>query len=317
MATNDYVPVAGDDWYQRRRQDTEGRFFREVASQGPRKGEGGSTRQGIYCFTADGKLLAYKNAGQAPVVMRETLRQGLHEWRKLPAQRRKPGAVTVVGSGKTDPRYTRTPPPGGQILNVYTRILDRTGGTWCKGTCPTLGGDHAARDHLWLTAAECKTLLPADAKLGDRFPLLPKVAERILRFHLIDNTRGEPPMWQREEIRSQQFLLTVEEVTSKSVRVRLDGQAVLATDGDVSRARRGFEVRLLGYLGFSREKKIIERFDMVAVGDHWGEGQHTGGARPGRQALGVAFELAGGHASTDLVPPQAAREIKRYLGNDQ
>src|SRR5207248_11096817 len=95
MAGEDYVAVAADDWYQRRRDDAEGKFFRAVADQGPRKGEGGSTRQGIYCLTADGTLLAYKNAGQAPDVMREVLRQGLRSWQKLPEARRKPGAVQV------------------------------------------------------------------------------------------------------------------------------------------------------------------------------------------------------------------------------
>src|SRR5262249_14931810 len=122
MATEDYVPVAADDWYQRRRDDAEGRFFRRVADQGPRKGEGGSTRQGIYCFTADGRLLAYKNAGQAPDVMRDVLKQGLREWQKLPADRRKAGAVKVDDPDKTDPIYSRTPPPGGLIVTVYTRI---------------------------------------------------------------------------------------------------------------------------------------------------------------------------------------------------
>ncbi|HJT78482.1 MAG TPA: hypothetical protein VJ739_14860, partial [Gemmataceae bacterium] len=120
MATEDYVPVAGDDWYERRRQDAEGRFFRGVADQGPRKGEGGSTRQGIYCFTAEGRLLAYKNA-QDPGVMRDVLRRGLEEWRRLPEAQRRPGAVQVGDAGKVDAHYSRTPPPGGLIVNVYTR----------------------------------------------------------------------------------------------------------------------------------------------------------------------------------------------------
>jgi hypothetical protein len=317
MATEDYIPVAGDDWYQRRREDAEGRFFLSVADQGPRKGEDGSTRQGIYCFTADGQLLAYRNAGQTPDVMRETLRQGLREWQKLPAERRNPGAITVRDAGQTDSRYARTPPPGGQIINVYTRILDRDHGAWCKGTCKTRGGDQAARDHLWLTATECKALVPANPNVAERFPLLPRVAERILRFHLTDNTRGEPPMWRREDIRSQKLVLTVEEVSSRAVHLRLDGSAVLATQADVSQARRGFDVRLLGHLHYNREKHALEQFDIVAVGDHWGEGQYTRGARPGRQPLGVVFELASGKAATDLVPPQAAREIDRYLGCDR
>src|SRR5437870_3596510 len=152
MATADYIAVAGDDWYQRRRQDAEGDFFRKVADQGPRKGEGGATRQGIYCLTADGKLLAYKNAGQNADVMREVLKQGLAAWKKLPEEQRKPGAVTVEDPARLDPRYSRKLPAGAVVIRTYTRILDRDDkGELCKGSCSTLGGDKAARDHLWLT----------------------------------------------------------------------------------------------------------------------------------------------------------------------
>ena len=107
MAKEQYVPVTGDDWYQRRRNDAEGEYFRKVADQGPRKGEGGATRQGIYMFTADGKLLAYKNAGQLPDVMRDVLKRGLAEWSKLPEERRKPGAVKVGDLDRIDRRYDR------------------------------------------------------------------------------------------------------------------------------------------------------------------------------------------------------------------
>jgi hypothetical protein len=314
MATEDYVSVAADDWYQRRREDAEGKFFREVANQGPRRGEGGSTRQGIYCFTADGKLLAYKNAGQLPDVMRDTLRQGLREWNKLPAERRKPGAIKVDSLDKTDPRYTRTPPAGGLIVNVYTRILDREDGKYCKGTCKTLGGDRAARDHLWLTESEWKSLVPADPKKGDKAALPAKIAERILRFHLTDNTRGEPPMWRQEDIRKHDLSLIVDEVTDSRIVLRFEGSALLASNADVAKADRGFDVRILGHVGFDRTKKAIDRFDAVAVGEHWGEGTFTRGARPGRQPLGIAFELASGKSAADLVPPQAGREIDNYFG---
>src|SRR5438105_3736693 len=162
MANEEYIPVTGDDWYQRRRQDKEGEFFRKVADAAGRKGEGGGTRQGIYCFTADGEILAYKNAGQNADVMRDVLKQGLAKWNRLPAAKRKPGAVAVDGLDKTDVRYTRTPPPGGLIATVYTRILDHDAKAgFCKGACDTLGGDRASRDHLWLTAAEVKSLVPA------------------------------------------------------------------------------------------------------------------------------------------------------------
>jgi hypothetical protein len=314
MAKEDYVPVAADDWYQRRRDDAEGQFFRAVADQGPRKGAGGSTRQGVYCLTADGKLLAYRNHHD-PDVMRDVLKQGLAEWKKLPEARRKPGAVEVPDAGKADARYARTPPPGGLIVTVQTRILDRDGkGGYRKGACEFDGGDQAARDHLWLTADEWKSLVPADAKAGQQLPVPDAVAERIVRFHLIDNTRGEPPMWRKGDVRSRKMTLTVEEATPAAVRLRLDGEALLATGDDPSKAERGFDVRLLGYLRYDREKKALDRFDGLAVGDHWGQGPFTRGARPGRTPLGVAFTLSDGTSPGDRVPPQAAREAEAYFG---
>src|SRR3954471_10551011 len=155
MAKDDFVPVACDDWYQRRRQDAEGEFFRKVSDQGPR-GHQDATRQGIYMLTADGELLAYKNAGQNATVMREVLHDALSKWNKLPEARRKSGAITVPDAGKLDGGYTRKPPAGGLIVNVYARALDKsaaTGGV-SDAVCKLGDGDEASRDHLWLTADE-------------------------------------------------------------------------------------------------------------------------------------------------------------------
>jgi hypothetical protein len=313
LATEDYIPVTGDDWYQRRRDDDEGEFFRKVADQGPRKGAGGSTRQGIYVFTASGKLLAYKNAQDADV-MREVLQRGLAEWKKLPEEQRKPGAVKVEESVKTDARYTRTPPSGGLILTVYTRILDQDDkGEFCKGSCRSPGGDQSACDHLWLTKAEWPDLLPPTPKKGETYPMPAKVAQRIARFHLIDNTRGEPPMWRKEDVRRANVTLTVEEANEKTVRVRIEGTVLLATDANDAKAKRGYEANLLGTLVYDVEKKAIVRLDLVALGEHWGDGTFTPGARPGRTPLGVALELAGDKPA-DLVPPQAARDFNEYMG---
>ncbi len=314
MAKNDYVPVTGDDWYQRRRQDAEGEFFRKVADQGPRHGRGGSTRQGIYCLTADGRLLIYKNAGQYPEVMRVTLKRGLAAWKKLPLDRRRPGAVKVSEPGPADDRYLRQLPEGGLVINVYTRILDRLqDGEVCRGKCQAAGGELAARDHLWLTAAEWQALIPTNPKVGDQALVPPRVAQRIVRFHLVDNTRGEPPMWKPHEDRSHELTLKVEELTQQRIVLRLRGSALLSTDEDPAKSSRGFDVCLLGFIGYDRAKKVLDRFDVVAVGDHWGNGPYTRPARPDRAPLGIAFELARGDSAADRVPPQAAREIRAYL----
>ena len=313
-ATNDYIPVAADDWYQRRRDDEEGRFFRAVADQGPRKGEGGTTRQGVYLFTADGRLLGWKNSLD-PAVMRAFFAGGLAAWRELPEARRRPGAVTVGDEGRVDPDYARTPPEGGLVVDVFTRTLERdTTGAYRKRAAARRGHDRAARDHLWITADECRALVPARPRVGQRSPLPPAVAGRIARFHLVDNTRGEAPPWKADEVRSQSLWLTVEQVSEASVGLRLDGSVVLATHRDPARAERGYEARVAGAIRHDRAKGRIDRFDVIAVGEHWGESRYTRGARPGRAPLGLAMSLAAGTSGADRVPPQGAREGAAYFG---
>jgi hypothetical protein len=316
MATEDFVPVTADDWYQRRRQDAEGEFFRKVADQGPRKGEGGGTRQGIYVLTADGELLSYKNAGQNAEVTRDELKRALDKFRKLPEARRAPNAVAVGDPGKPDPRYTRTPPPGGLIVRVHTRVLDRAGDEFCKGACKTTGGDAAARDFLWLTQGDVRSLAPPKVEPGFTYDVPKAVADRIVRFHLVDNTRGEPPFWTRPQVRRAKLTMTVEKVSPAGIELRLDGDALLATDADPKMAERGYEVRLRGELRYLPRKQTLDRFDVAAVGEHWGDSSLTRGARPGRSVLGVAFGPIAGDKAADRIPPQAAREVNAYFGKD-
>src|SRR5262249_37784761 len=140
------------------------------------------------------------------------------------------------------------------------------------------------------------------------------IAERILRFHLVDNTRGEPPLWEHKQIQSAQMNLRVEKVTATGVQLRLDGKVVLATQAALSQADRGYDARLIGFFEYNAGQQRFQRIDIVALGDHWGEGTYTRGARPGHTPLGIAFELARGDSPADLVPPQGAREIAAYWG---
>ena len=305
--------MAGDDWYQRRRQDAEGTFFRKVADQGPRKGTGGGTRQGIYCLTASGKLLAYKNSQDAGV-MREVLELGLKRWKALSADDRKPGAVKVPAHGKVDARYTRVPPDGGLILRTFTRILDRDDkGKYVRGTCDFAGGDRPARDHVWLTREEWQSLLPAAPSKGQSVAMPAAITRRLVRFHLLDNTRGEPTYWRADEVRKASLTWTVTAVSQSEVVMELTGAALLSSDADPEKAKRGYDVALRGVLRYDRAKKAVTRLDLLALGEHWGRSTFTPGARPGRKPLGVAFELVARTAPANRIPPQAAREGGAYF----
>ena len=316
MCKEEFVPLTGDDWYQRRRQDAIGVFFRKVADQVPGAQGGASNRQGVYIFTADGKLLGARNQNDADT-MRDVLKQALKVFNNQPLGAVGPGRIKVEELGKLDTEYVRTPPKNGLIVNVYTRILDKDKkGEYCLGSCDFWGGDRAAHDHLWLQEDEWKALVPSSPKKGENVPLPPHVAKRILRFHLVDNTRGEALSWSSKEVRKQNLKLTVTEVTAKAVALQLEGSALMATGEDPETATRGYDANLLINLEYNLEKKSIVRFDGVAMGSHWGIGPYTPGARPGRTPLGIAFELSSGDRPADHVPPAGTRYLPGYLRAD-
>jgi hypothetical protein len=297
-----FVAAAGDDWYRRRRQDAEGEFFRRVADQSPRKGEGGSTRQGLYCFTASGELLAYRNSFD-PAAVKALLKQALDKWQSLPESARQPRPFKV-DPGKPDPRFDRRPPEGALILRVHARELE---GRWKPA--PDRGGrpNLASLDHLWLKKEEWQSLVPTKLDKGFTYPMTAALLRRIARFHFVDNTRGEPPMWQSGEIKSAEAELRIEGVKKGVVTIRISGRFSIESDD------MGFEGVLGGSMDYSPEKRSFTRFDWVAVGDHWGQGTYTHGARPGKAPLGVAIVLGD---PADPIPPQAARDVDGYFRTD-
>jgi hypothetical protein len=151
--------------------------------------------------------------------------------------------------------------------------------------------DSVGRDHLWVRKDEAEALgkgvLPRSLQL------------RIARFHLVDNTRGEPPLWRPDEVKELKLELR-------------DGRVAGSIRLQTRSAERGYTADLLGVVEVKDGK--VSRFDLLARGQFWGEGTFTRGAPQGKFPLAVAFTLSDGKAAADRVPPQAGRgNIKAYL----
>ena len=277
-----FVPVALDQAYQRRQQDTEGEFYRKIAGQGPRDDFQGTT-QGFYIATASGELLLYNN-NRDPDKLRRLMREKLSEFAS-----RNTTAAAELQADEVDPRYNVHPPEGGLVVRVQAKVLggyEESTDQWRQIMQTAL-----SRDNLWITEDEHQALV--------RGVIPASLQRRIARFHLVDNTRGEPPMWKPEEIVGLE--MTLEDGA-------LNGAAQLET-GEGS---RGFETDIRGVVDI--EDGVVSRFDVVALGEFWGEGTYTRGAPEGRFPLAISFTLADGSDVADRIPPQGSRGwIDGYL----
>jgi len=272
-----FIPVAIDQAYERRQKDAEGEFYRRIVGQSPRKNFNGTT-QGFYVATPGGKLLLFNNNRDPEKVLRLTKKAAVTFAKSVdPKKRFKPVATGVV-----DGRYNPKPPAGGLVLRVRAKVLGgyEESDSWLRKAVQSA----LSRDNMWVTKKEREALVAGE--------LPSKFLRRLARFHLVDGTRGEPPMWKDAEVRD--------------VRVTRDGDRIHGTVMLRSKdGKRGFEASVFGVLAV--EKGEIQRFDLVASGPFWGEGRYTRGAPEGRFPFAVSFTLADGSDVADAIPPQGSR----------
>ena len=282
LLKTDFVPVAIDQACQRRQKDTEGEFFRKIASQSPRN-DFSQTTQGFYIATASGDLMLYNN-NRHPEKVQRLMKEKLADFRASDQS-----GASAIRRASIDARYTLEPPNGGLVLRVQAKILDGyepTDDRWKKIFQSAL-----SRDNLWVTAEEHEQLAKSV------FP--GSLAKRIARFHLVDNTRGEPNMWKPSEIDDLELAI-------KDTHV--EGKANLKTTS----GKRGYETEIQGVIEIDQGRVV--RLDMVALGKHWGDGTYTKGGPKGRYPLAISFTLANGTDIADGLAPQGSRGwIDGYL----
>jgi hypothetical protein len=314
--------------YDQNRQDAVGQFVRDSGMQFP--GAGGSQ----WFVTANGKVL-----GHDP-------KQALARWRAIPESERAPGAVRVGELGTVDnKRAAPTPPAGTLIVKLHYRALirEKDGGLryvtgadlWhdengkkteaaIESLYPgAITTPQAQPDHMWLSRTEWRSLMPAKPHKDDKVPVPAAVVDRLIRWHLNPLfIYGEANPLSRKEVRAAEMKLTVTEASADVVRMRLDGFARLgkefpAAEKTSQRAcldQWGYEPRLLGYLEYDPRKEVFTRFDVVALGDHFGRlGICDSAARPGRQPLGIAFELVTNDAPAERIPPGRTLPARTYF----
>src|SRR5262249_13308990 len=162
-------------------------------------------------------------------------------WQELPEAERR----HLDDLGKYNANLDPSPPAGGLILKVYARGLYRDADGHLQIYRTSVARSlEAGRDHLWLTAADAKTLLPTHLQEGEADDVPQAIVMRICRRCLIDLVRvgGNGGPRRADEVLSQTLRSTVERASPTDVRLRLDGSAKLATH-DAGSGARGKDIK--------------------------------------------------------------------------
>lgn len=239
------------------------------------------------------------------ILLDRDLDEGLKCWRTYPLLERK----RLEDLGRYDPALDPQPPPGGLVLNVFARPLERASdGRWRLYLNPKAPlSQEPGRDHLWLTTSEAHSFLPSIVGSTDSWAVAPALVDRFCRRYLIDLVRigGNGGPRSIDDIESQSMEVSVTENTASTVRLSLKGFAAYRTRGPEfgvpvgqSRVDR-FEI--LGQISFDRLHEQFHRFDIIALSStgHFDE--------IGRQStpLGVGFSISEAKSPADRSRPSS------------
>jgi hypothetical protein len=337
LASERFIPVAENCSPLQRQEDAKGEFFRLVAEQGHYAGRTypTSTRQGLYCFTADGKVLAAANTRDPQRVI-ALLETALQRWAILADGAVASGQMTESDIPDYAPARPSRYPEGGLVLQLVARdlprehgalggavtrfILGRDGGTAGEPVEPWPAADTRAEDwrkyawnldYAWFTRDEAQAMVPHPRATGSQKAVPREIVRRLARFHLRDFVRGEPSVWPEEAVRHGDLQAEIVDVSGHLVRLVLRGRILLRwearwvrpEDGEERRSDCGFDATLYGEATWDEGRGAFVAFDLLAAGPRWGTNQYNNRADDlGPAPLGIAFTLAGSEPR-DRTPP--------------
>ena len=201
--TGSFVPVGDEDYRLKTGDGADCALFRAFAERGHYGGPDSTSRsrQGIYAITPRGDLLASCNSHD-PGVVADMLERGLARWAELPASQQSLDDRTRSALRRA-PHPRDAHPPGGLVLDVTSRDLPRS-------DAPDDWRAHAFNlGQVWFTRDEARKLVSHRTPRAPPYVVLPPIADRLARFHLLDNVRGNAVPFGRRQIERASLTSTV------------------------------------------------------------------------------------------------------------
>jgi hypothetical protein len=307
--TSTFIPAADEVGHLQSGKDAECRLFQKIAEQGHYAGrtKPTSTRQGTYATTAGGTLLASWNNNNPRFVARK-LREAVAKWEQLKTEGRQTAGESGLEAADLK-RADRFYPANGLVVRVNTRDLPRDKpleGRWAKAW---------NQDFAWFTRDEAGQFLPKAPKPGQEHEVPRPLVERLIRFHLLDNVRGQTSPFPASAVDQARLSARITGVEGDVVSLLLKGSTRAVHKGtwpirgfsdmnNPSPHERGMELDLLGHARYDLKEGRFVALEVVAMGTRWGGTQYNGRGRDLDPApFGAVLSLAG-NAYADRVAPE-------------
>lgn len=275
--SKDFVPVLLDTHEVQNGRTPTRDWFMKVAVQVKPDITKGITAQGRYVIAADGTAYGFNNNRDVDRILR-LLDLGEGKFKANP-----PTSVPIA----LDDAYGNFPAADTTVVRIFSRIRPVP-----ENCSPS--NKNVARDHFWIYGSEATEIRAG--RLPD------SVVNRLCRFQLFDNIRGEPEAWQPGEISRRDFKL----VKRADGSLKLTGDFAMET-GNGARALRGHLDGDIRFIGTKME------FRAFVKSTARGSGRYTPNAPEGEFTVVFAMQTVTDEVSR-VVPPQWIGAGREYSG---
>ena len=263
-----------------------------MANKGHYRRVGGS-RQGIYVCSPGGKLLASINSLNPDDVLK-MIDDGLDKWNDLPlSERQLPENYKPQALHRWEDSY----PVKGLVLKSAKADV------FTDPPVQTERGDRWNMDHVWFSKDEARLWLPKDPKEGDTYQLPTILKDRLFRFHMVDNVRGQTLPFAPQEIKEAFVQVKIIKQKDSNIQINISGHSLAVAKGPwllgendwtpTHALDHGIQTNLLGAATYDLEMEKFTEFEMVALGKWHGKTQNNGRhSGPDSGRIGALYSLA-------------------------
>ena len=273
-------------------EDKDASLFQQMANKGHYRKVGGS-RQGIYVCSPNGSLLSSVNSLDPDVVLK-TIKTGLDKWEDLPDKDRQlPDNFSPIASHRWEDSY----PENGFVLKGAKADL--------LTDPPKLSerGDRWNMDHIWFSRDEIALWLPEVYDIGPSHECDQIIKDRLFRFHLVDNVRGQTLPFAPQEIKEAKLTVHVTAINEPLIKIKITGSSKAVAKGQWMLGENDWtpnheldhsiETNMIGNAVYNIDENNFTEFEMVALGEWHGKTQNNGrhlGPDTGKN--GMVYNLA-------------------------
>ena len=286
-----FIPTTDEVWRLQGVVDRDALMFQEMANKGHYRKVGGS-RQGIYVCSPGGELLSSVNSLNPDIVL-EVIQRGLDTWDQLPRSKRN---LPEDFTKNIEHRWEDSYPENGLILKGTKADLLSDPPKFSKR------GDRWNIDYIWFNKSEAKKWIPKNYKKGETIECPKIIKDRLFRFHLVDNVRGQTLPFAPQEIKKSKLQVEIVDVENLELKINITGSSLAVAKGPWLLGENDWtpnhildhsmETNVFGTAIYSIIEEKFKNFELVIIGKWNGKTQNNGRKfGPNSGHIGIVYDI--------------------------